>query len=390
MKLGWPISPRFFVPDEVLEHFRKCLQRGQEIETYWENLLIEYRKEYPELAGEFERRIAGILPQNWESDLPVFSFDEKGIATRAASGKVINALSKGIPELIGGSADLTPSNKTWIDGFPSFQISNREGRNFHFGVREHGMGAAVNGMAAHGGVIPYGGTFLVFSDYMKASIRLSALSDYPCIWIFTHDSIGLGEDGPTHQPVEHIASLRGIPNLVVIRPADANEVSEAWRVAIQRRDGPSALLLSRQNLPIIDRSKFCSARDLDRGAYILKDFGEKQPEMMLIASGSEVELIIKAAIKLVESGISVRVVSFPSWELFENQDENYQNSVFPTEIKKRIAVEAGISMGWEKWVGDEGRIISVNKFGASAPFEKIYKEYGLTVNNIISTAKEMF
>ena len=389
LKLGWPVTPRFYVPDEVQKHFRQCLKQGKEAQEKWDKLLMEYRIEFPDLAKEFERRIAGKLPQNWEKDLPIFNFDTKGIATRVASGKVINALSKTIPELIGGSADLTPSNKTWIDGLPSFQFFSREGRNFHFGVREHGMGSVLNGMAVHGGVIPYGGTFLVFSDYMKASIRLSALSDYPCIWIFTHDSIGLGEDGPTHQPVEHIASLRGIPNLVVIRPADANEVSEAWRVALQRRNGPTALLLSRQNLPVLDRSKFGSASDLGRGAYILKDFGENQPELLLMASGSEVDLIINAAMKLADSGLNVRVVSFPSWELFEKQDENYMGYVFPANILNRIAVEAGIQMGWEKWVGNKGRVISVDRFGASAPYEILYEKYGLTVDNIVNTAYEL-
>ncbi len=388
LKLGWPVSPRFFVPDDVLQHYRKSLQHGQEVELEWKDQFHQYGKEYPDLAEELKRRISGKLPYKWENALPEFPADDKGMATRSASGKVINSLSKSIPELIGGSADLTPSNKTWIDGFPSFQISDREGRNFHFGVREHGMGAAINGMAAHGGVIPYGGTFLVFSDYMRPSIRLSALSGYPCIWIFTHDSIGLGEDGPTHQPVEQLASLRGIPNLVVLRPADANEVSEAWRIAIKRREGPTALLLSRQNLPVIDRSTYSSATGLRKGAYVLRDFGDKQPELILMGSGSEVDLILKAAYKLVESGKNVRVVSFPSWELFENQETQYRESVFPVDIPNRIAVEAGISMGWEKWVGDKGKIISVNNFGVSAPYEIIYEEYGLTVDNIFNTANE--
>jgi transketolase len=327
------------------------------------------------------------LPDNWESALPVFTSDEKGLATRAASGKVINALAKSIPELIGGSADLAPSNKTWIDGSPSFQPDSYQGRNFNFGVREHAMGAVVNGMAVYGGVIPYGGTFLVFSDYMRPAIRLSALSDYPSIWVFTHDSIGLGEDGPTHQPIEQLTALRTIPKLVVIRPADANEVSEAWRLAISRRDGPTTLALTRQNLPTLDREVFSSASGLQRGAYVLADLGVGRPEIILMASGSEVSLIIEAGERLAAEGVNVRLISFPSWELFAAQGQEYKDSVLMPNIQARLSIEAGISQGWDRWVGDRGTIISIERYGASAPYETVYEKFGLSVENVIHNAK---
>jgi transketolase len=386
-KLNWPISPRFYIPDEVLDFFRTAVERGEEEETEWNEKLEQYRKQYPDLASELVRRLDGTLPQNWVSGLPEFQSDDKGMATRAASGKVINSLAATIPELIGGSADLAPSNKTWIDNSESFQPGEYDGRNFHFGVREHGMGAMVNGMAVHGGVIPYAGTFLVFSDYLRPAIRLSALSDYPSIWIFTHDSIGLGEDGPTHQPIEQLTSLRAIPNLLVIRPADANEVSEAWRAAISNRESPTVIVLSRQNLPTLDREKYSPASGLSNGAYILSDFGNNIPDLILMASGSEVSLILEAGKDLAENGIKVRVVSFPSWELFEKQSNTYKEHVLPPEVKARLSVEAGISLGWEKWVGDEGAIISIDKFGASAPSEVLYQEYGLTVNHITQHAE---
>jgi transketolase len=331
----------------------------------------------------------GDLPENWDADLPVFPTDKKGMATRAASGKIINHLAGRLPELLGGSADLAPSNNTWINDVPDFQKNTPEGRNFHFGVREHGMGAIINGMAVHGGVIPYGGTFLVFSDYMRPAVRLSALSHYPSIWIYTHDSIGLGEDGPTHQPVEHLAALRAIPDLVVIRPADANEVTQAWKVAISRRDDPTALILSRQALPVLDRSIYASANDLRRGAYVLADMGDSDPELILMASGSEVCLITEAGVRLASEGVNVRLVSFPSWELFEIQDETYRNQVLPPEIKARLSVEAGISQGWERWVGDTGESISVERFGASAPYKVLYENYGFTVDNVINRARRI-
>ncbi len=385
--LGWPLSPRFYVPEDVLELYQQVGLRSELAEKDWRIRLDAYREAYPDLEVELSRRLSGKLPDNWESALPVFTRDKKGLATRAASGKVINALAKSIPELIGGSADLAPSNKTWIDGSPSFQPDSYQGRNFNFGVREHAMGAVVNGMAVHGGVIPYGGTFLVFSDYMRPAIRLSALSDYPSIWVFTHDSIGLGEDGPTHQPIEQLTALRTIPKLVVIRPADANEVSEAWRLAISRRDGPTALALTRQNLPTLDREVFSSASGLQRGAYVLADLGEGRPEIILMASGSEVSLIIAAGKRLAAEGVDVRLISFPSWELFTAQDQEYRNSVLIPNVQARLSIEAGISQGWDRWVGDRGTIISIERYGASAPYETVYEKFGLSVENVIEHAK---
>lgn len=389
-KLGWPVQPRFYIPEDVQEFFRKAITTGKKLEAEWHQQFEAYRQKYPDLAGELERRLRGSLPENWDQDLPEFTADAKGIATRAASGKVINALAKHIPELMGGSADLTPSTNTWIQDSLAFQANSPEGRNIHFGVREHAMGAIVNGMALHKGLIPFGATFLVFSDYMRPAVRLSALSQIPTIWIFTHDSIGLGEDGPTHQPVEHLASLRAIPNLVVIRPADANEVREAWKVAIQRRSGPTAIALSRQATPILDRTVLASAGLLARGAYVLADLGGAKPQMILMASGTEVALIYEAALRLVFEGLNVRVVSFPSWELFEQQDTSYQDSVLPQDINVRLAVEMGVSQGWERWIGSNGKVICLNQFGASAPYKTLMKEYGFTVDNIVEQAKKLF
>jgi len=387
-KLDWPLEPRFYVPDDVLDHFRQIGEIGEDREKSWNSQFEGYEEQHPELAAEFSRRMKGELVPNWDKDLPVFPADDKGMATRAASGKVINALAKILPEMIGGSADLTPSNKTWIDGSPSFQADAPEGRNLHYGVREHAMGAAVNGMVAHGGIIPYSATFLMFSDYMRPSIRLSALSNHGSIWVFTHDSIGVGEDGPTHQPIEHMASLRAIPNLVVIRPGDANEVVEAWKIAINRRDGPTLMALTRQNVPVLDRNKFSPASGTVKGAYVLADLG-KDPEIILIASGSEVGLITKAAQQLHNDGISVRIVSFPSWELFETQSQEYQDSVLLPEVKARLAVEMGVSQGWERWVGDAGSCVCINKFGASAPAKVLFEKYGFTVENVVEHARKL-
>lgn len=386
-KLDWPQQPWFFVPKDVLELFRQAVPTGELLEAEWRSNFESYRAEYPALASDLDRRLKGELPADWYAGLPEFPADEKGIATRASSGKVLNALAQRIPELLGGSADLTPSNKTWIDGSPSFQSSSPEGRNIHFGVREHAMGAAVNGMAVHGGFIPYSGTFLVFSDYMRPAIRLSALSHYPSIWVFTHDSIGVGEDGPTHQPVEHLAALRAIPNLVVLRPGDANEVREAWKVAIGRREGPTALIFSRQNAPTLDRQVYAPADGVRLGAYTLADLGDGDTELILMASGTELGLTVRAGEILSADGINVRLVSFPSWELFEAQDAEYQQSVLPIHIPARIAVEAGVSMGWQRWVGDRGQVVSVERFGTSAPYSVVYREYGLTVENILSRAR---
>ena len=385
-KLNWPIEPKFLIPDDVKEYFGGYIKKGRLLELEWKSLLSRFENEFPKEASELERRIRGTLPDGWKKVLPKFPADPKGIATRVASGKAINALADNLQELTGGSADLAPSNNTWIQSSQAFQQGTRAGRNFHFGVREHGMAAIINGMAVHGGLIPYGATFLVFSDYMRGAMRVAALSHIPSIWVFTHDSIGLGEDGPTHQPVEHIASLRTIPNLTVLRPCDANETVEAWKVAIQNRQGPTAILLTRQACPIIDRSDYASANLLLHGAYVLKDLGNNKPEIILIASGSEVSLILDAGKVLLEKGIPSRIVSFPSWELFEKMDAAYKDTVFPKEIKPRLAVETGVVQGWEKYIGDSGKIICMHGFGASAPYQTLLNKFGFTVDNVVETA----
>lgn len=387
---GWPTTEKFFVPDDVLEHFRKIKSSGIEKEKQWDETFNNYKKSYPELAAEFERRIAGKLPENWAEGLKKFETDPKGIASRISSGTMINEISAKIPELMGGSADLAPSNKSWINASNAFQAVNPDGRNLHFGVREHAMGAVVNGMAYHKGLIPFGATFLVFSDYMRGALRVSAISHLPSIWVFTHDSIGLGEDGPTHQAVEHLMSLRLIPNFSVIRPADANEVREAWIAAINRKNGPTALILSRQNLPTIDRTKYANENGLHKGAYVLADLGDNKPEVILIASGSEVDLIIKTGEKLVAEGKSVRLVSFPSWDLFDAQPQSYKDQVLDPAIERRMAVEAGSKTGWEKWVGTKGAIVGMSSYGASAHAEVLFKEFGFTVDNVYSIAKGLF
>lgn len=388
-KLGWPVEPRFYIPEDVLAFFRQAIQKGEKWQKNWELKIKRYRKEYPDLAKEFDRRVKGELPAGWDENLPEFAAESKGLATRASSGKVLNALAEKLPEIIGGSADLTPSTNTWIQSSQAFQADSPAGRNIHFGVREHGMGAIVNGMTLHGGVIPFGATFFVFSDYMRPAIRISALSHIGSIWVFTHDSIGLGEDGPTHQPVEHLAALRAMPNLVVIRPADANEVREAWKVAIKRRNAPTLLALSRQAVPTLNRSQMAAEEGLQRGAYVLADLGDTKPEIILMASGSEVSSIVEAGQRLAESGISIRLVSFPSWELFAEQDSSYRASVLPESIMKRIAVEAGVSLGWEKWVGEKGAIICLDRYGASAPYKVIYEQFGITVDAIEQLARKM-
>lgn len=387
--LGWPLEPKFHVPSEVYEHFQQAITRGENLEKEWNAAMDEYEMAHPELAEELKRRLSGKLPDGWDKNLPLFEANPKGDATRAASGKVINALAPKLPELVGGSADLTGSNKTWIDSSKSFQADNPQGRNIYWGVREHSMAAAVNGMAAHGGIIPYCGTFLIFSDYMRPSIRLSALSRHPSIWVFTHDSIGLGEDGPTHQPIEQLSSLRAIPGLVVIRPCDSNEVTEAWKVAVARREGPTLLSLTRQKVPILDRTVYASASGLAKGAYVLADLGEGRPEVILIATGSEVALITEAGKILAEEGISVRLVSFPSCELFERQSKEYQESVLPSDVAARVLVEAGVSHGWERWVGPKGAMVTIDTFGASAPSEVLFEKYGFTVENIANKARKL-
>jgi len=388
-KLGWPVEPKFYIPEDVLAFFRESVNRGQAFEDEWKKAFKGYRKAYPELANEYERRLEGKLPENWSEKLPVFPADAKGMATRVASGKLLNSIAETLPELMGGSADLTPSNNTWISSSTAFQPENHIGRYIHFGVRENTMGSIVNGMAFHGGLIPFGATFLVFSDYMRPAIRISALSHAHSIWVYTHDSIGLGEDGPTHQPVEHLASLRAIPGLTVLRPADANEVAEAWKFAIEHKEGPSVIALTRQNLPIYDRNVFQAASGLRKGAYVLADLGTEKPQIILMASGSEVALIVEAGYQLAADGVNVRLVSIPSWELFEKQGVAYQQQVLPPSIELRLAVEAGVSMGWERWTGNKGRILALNHFGASAPAKVLFEKYGFTAANIFQTAREM-
>jgi transketolase len=385
-KLGWPLEPRFLVPDDVREHFLASSQRGRDARAVWHALLENYARAYPDLWAMFERTQAGELPSELEQALPVFEADAKGMATRASSGKTLNALAGKLPELIGGSADLTGSNKTDIKGEPPFTAESKNARYIHFGVREHAMGGIMNGISLTGGLIPYGGTFLVFSDYMRPSVRLACLMGVRVIYVFTHDSIGLGEDGPTHQPIAQLAALRAIPKMHVLRPADANEVAYAWLAALQYRDGPTALALTRQNVPTLDREKFAPANETQRGAYVLADLGEGDPELILMATGSEVGLIIQAAEMLVDEGHAVRVVSFPSWELFEQQPESYRESVLSPRIKARIAVEAGATFGWKRWVGDEGIIIGVDRFGESAPYEEIFNDLGLTPERVASDA----
>jgi transketolase len=386
-KLDWPAEPEFFVPEDVIELFAEPGIAGGVRHVSWKEMFDNYRQEYPELADEFERIQSGKLPR--KLGVTTFSTDQKGMATRASSGQVLNSLAPQLPELIGGSADLTGSNKTDIYGEGALGRHNRAGRYIHFGVREHAMGGVLNGLALHGGLIPYGGTFLVFSDYMRPSIRLAALMELRVVYVFTHDSIGLGEDGPTHQPIEHLAALRAIPNLTVIRPADANETAMAWMEAMEHEDGPVALSLTRQSLPTLDREEYGPADGLRKGAYVLADLGDSDPDLILMASGSEVELILSAGEKIAEEGIAVRIVSFPSWELFSSQDEAYRESVFPEGIKARIAIEAGSPMGWERWTGSDGRIIGIDHYGASAPYQEIYQRFGLTTENIIDTVHDV-
>jgi len=387
--LGYPTEPLFYVSDEVLAHYREAVPAGEKLEAEWNVKFAAYEQAYPELAAELKRVLAGELPAGWEEKLPVFKPDVKGTPTRSASNKVINALSAVIPELMGGSADLTTSNSTLIENTKSFQADQYDGRYIYFGVREHAMGAIMHGLAVHKGIVPFAGTFLVFSDYLRPALRLSALSHLPSIWLFSHDSFNLGEDGPTHQPVEHLTSLRLIPNLVTLRPADANETSEAWRIAIQRRHAPTAIALSRQPLPVFDREKFAPASGLQNGAYVLADLGEGKPRLILIASGSEVELIVRTGEQLASEGIPVRLVSFPSWELFRAKDQAYQDSVLLPDVKARLMVEAGTSIGFEKWVGLEGDFIAMDRFGASAPNAVLFEKFGFNLENVLAKSRAL-
>jgi transketolase len=384
--LGWPLEPAFYIPDEALAHFREALQRGRAWEAQWQAHFDAYAAAHPELAAEWRTVMNGRLPEGWADKLPAFTPGGGGMATREASGKVLNAIAPHLPTLIGGSADLTPSNNTYLKGYGDFQRDNVGARNLHFGVREHAMGSILNGMALHGGVIPYGGTFLIFSDYMRPAIRLAALSHIHVIYVFTHDSIGLGEDGPTHEPIEHLASLRAMPNLTVIRPADANETAVAWRVALEHRGGPVALALTRQKLPVLDRTTLASADLLRRGAYVLTDAGNGQPNIILIATGSEVQLALEARQRLAARGIGARVVSMPSWELFEQQPDSYRDEVLPPSVTARLAIEAASPHGWHRYVGTMGAVIGMTRYGASAPYHVLMEQFGFTADNVTSRA----
>jgi transketolase len=383
--LGWPLSPSFYVPEDVLEDFRKAVSAGKKDEASWNQMFQRYKKAHTQLAQEWEMIWAGKLPKNWEKAVPVFSAEDGPLATRKASGSVINALVPVIKNFIGGSADLAPSTNTYMKGTDEQQRDTFGGRNIRFGVREHAMGAIVNGIAYHGGLIPFGATFLTFSDYMRGSVRLSALSHLHTIWIWTHDSVWLGEDGPTHQSVEHNAALRTIPNLTVIRPGDANETAVAWKVALEHDSGPVALILSRQGLPVLDRKVFGKAEGLAMGAYVLSD-SEGVPDVILIATGSEVELALQAKGLLDQKGVQSRVVSMPSWELFEEQGEDYRNSVLPPAVGARVVIEAGVSLGWHKYAGDKGRMVCRDDFGASAPLKDLREKFGFTPEHVVDEA----
>jgi len=402
--LGWPAEKDFYVPEDVCEHFRAALSIEIEKKKQWEEIFAQYRDAYPELAEEFTRRMQGQLPAGWDEELPSFKGEGKGIATRKASEAVLQALAPKVPELMGGSADLNPSTFSWIKGFGDFEYTERPnqsvqgrvggewgygGRNVHFGVREHAMGALATGMAMHGGIIPYAATFLVFSDYMRPPIRLAALSEGRVIYIFTHDSIGLGEDGPTHQPIEHLMNLRAIPNLTVIRPADAAETIEAWRMALMKADGPSAIICTRQGVPVFDRRVCGPAQGLRRGGYILWQSGEGDPEVILIGTGSEVHIALEAGEQLAGEGVKVRVVSLPSWEIFDMQPAEYREGILPSSVRVRVAVEAGIKLGWEHYVGFEGAVIGMDGFGASAPAQVLYEKFGINAEMVARAARGM-
>jgi transketolase len=383
---GFDPNQSFYVPEEVYDYYEHIGQKGQTTSMHWDKLFADYKANFPKLAEDLEQLWSAALPKNWADSLPVFKGDDK-IATRQASGKVLNAIAGVLPGLLGGSADLSPSTDTHLKDYASFTTERRDGRNFHFGVREHAMGAVLNGMALSPGIIPYGATFLIFSEYMRPAIRMAAIMKIRPIFIFTHDSIGLGEDGTTHQPIEQLISLRSIPNITLIRPADANETAQAWRVALEHQGGPVILVLTRQGLPILDQEKFAPASQLDKGAYVLSDVND--PALILIATGSEVALALSAQEKLKQLGISARVVSMPSWELFEQQSAAYQESVLPKNKRKRLAIEAGSTLGWHKYVTDEGVILGLDRFGESAPAADLYQFFGFTVDHVVDMAKEL-
>lgn len=399
--LGWPVEPAFYIPKEAEQHYRLAVARGKKAEADWNTTLAAYEKKYPDLAKELKQFMKGDLPQGWNSNIPQFPADPKGIATRVASGKVLQAISEKMPGLIGGSADLNPSTFTELKGAGDFNHPptsdldtqgssgggwSYAGRNIHYGVREHAMGSISNGLATFPGIIPFASTFLAFADYMRPPIRLASLMQLQVIYVFTHDSIGLGEDGPTHQPVEQVASLRAIPGVIVIRPGDANETAVAWQIAIETRNRPVALILTRQNVPTLDRKEYSSAEGVRKGGYILYDAPQGKPQLILIATGSEIGLIIEAKKKLEEKKIAVRLVSLPSWELFEQQSKEYRDSVLPPSVPSRIGVEAAISMGWERYTGEKGDFIGMSNFGASAPASILMKEFGFTAENVVKRA----
>lgn len=387
--LGWPLEPVFHVPEEAQEAFAVVPARGKRLTAEWRGLLERYRVEHPVEAAELERRLAGALPEDWDADLPTFSPSDGALATRKASGAVVNALAPRVPELLGGSADLTGSNNTYQSKSTDFSRDTPGGRNFYFGVREHAMAAAANGMALSGLLRPYCGTFLIFSDYMRPSIRLAALMRLPVIYVFTHDSIFLGEDGPTHQPISQLLSLRSIPGLTVLRPADANETAAAWRVALERREGPTALSLTRQKLPILEETVDGAAEGVVRGGYVLAEAEGGEPRVVLIATGSEVQLAMGARARLAEEGIGARVVSLPSWELFAEQDSAYRDRVLPPQVTARVTIEAGTRLGWERFAGTGGVIIGIDRFGASAPAGELAEPYGMTVDNVVEKARAL-
>ncbi len=386
--LGYPSQEPFYVAPEALRHWRDTAKRRATAQDDWNKRYTVYKAAHPELEKELQRRLRGELPAGWEDALPVFTAKDGNVASRAASGVVLNAIAKKIPELIGGSADLASSTNTIIKGEPSFSAKNYAGRNFHFGIREHAMGSVMNGMSLHGGIIPYGATFLIFSDYMRPTIRLASFMERHVIYVFTHDSIGLGEDGPTHQPIEQLSALRAIPEMTVIRPADASETTEAWRSALKHKKGPVALVLTRQKLSFIDRSKYASASGAARGAYVLADASGGAPEVVLMSSGSEVALILEAQKKLEADGIRARAVSMPSHEIFSRQDEAYRDSVLPVGVR-RIAMEAAHPMSWYKWVGADGIVLGIERFGASAPAARLFTELGMSVDRLVDAAKTM-
>ena len=385
--LGWPEDKQFYIPEEALTHFRSAIDRGAKYEKEWNELVSEYGKKHEDLGRLWQQTMSGELPADWEKHLPTFD-DAEAMATRVASGKVINALAPHMPMLIGGSADLGVSNNTDIKDGGSFEAGSYDGRILHFGVREHAMGATMTGMSLNGGLIPFGGTFLTFSDYMRPAIRLACLSEVQVIYVFTHDSIGLGEDGPTHQPIEHLAALRAIPHLFVVRPADVHEVREAWRLAILRRAAPTALALTRQKVPLIDRKKFASAEGSRRGAYVLAD-ADGAAQLILIATGSEVSLALDAREQLQQSGIAARVVSMPCVELFEEQSQDYRDEVLPPSVTARLSIEAGVGQGWDRYVGAKGDKICLERFGASAPGEVVLKNLGFNVDNVVKHARAL-